>query len=42
MRIAELELYELIISKISKNLSVIRPDRKFLDKTGETRQISTQ
>jgi hypothetical protein len=29
MRVAELELYELMISKISKNLSVIRPDRKF-------------
>jgi hypothetical protein len=29
MRLAELELYELLISKISKNLSVNRPDRKF-------------
>ena len=29
MRRAELELYELLVSKISKNLSVIRPDRKF-------------
>jgi hypothetical protein len=29
MKLAELELYELMISKISKNLSVIRPDRKF-------------
>jgi hypothetical protein len=29
MRLAEIELYELMISKISKNLSVIRPDRKF-------------
>jgi len=29
IRLAELELYELLISKISKNLSVIRPDRKF-------------
>jgi hypothetical protein len=27
--VSELELYELMISKISKNLSVIRPDRKF-------------
>ncbi|AGH45518.1 hypothetical protein C427_3409 [Paraglaciecola psychrophila 170] len=30
MKLAERELYELMISKISKNLSVIRPDRKFL------------
>jgi hypothetical protein len=29
MKLAERELYELMISKISKNLSVIRPDRKF-------------
>ena len=29
MKLAEFELYELLISKISKNLSVIRPDRKF-------------
>jgi hypothetical protein len=29
MRLAKLELYELMISKISKNLSAIRPDRKF-------------
>tara|TARA_B100000809_G_scaffold145572_1_gene143162 strand:- start:156 stop:803 length:648 start_codon:yes stop_codon:yes gene_type:complete len=29
MKLAELELYELLISKISKNLSVIRPNRKF-------------
>jgi hypothetical protein len=42
MRPAELELYELLISKISKNLSVIRPERKFFDKIRETRQISTQ
>jgi hypothetical protein len=42
MKVAELELYELMISKISKNLSVIRPNRKFFDKTVETRQISTQ
>jgi hypothetical protein len=30
MKLAELELYELLISKISKNLSVIRPNRKFV------------
>jgi hypothetical protein len=38
MRLAELELYELMISKISKNLSVIRPDRKFFrqDKRNKT------
>jgi len=29
MKLAEFELYELLISKISKNLSVIRPDLKF-------------
>jgi hypothetical protein len=29
MKLAERELYELMISKISKNLSVIRPARKF-------------
>jgi hypothetical protein len=29
MRLAELELYELLTSKISTNLSVIRPNRKF-------------
>jgi hypothetical protein len=29
MRLAELELYELLISKISKNLSIIQPNRKF-------------
>jgi hypothetical protein len=29
MKLAELELYELMISKISKNLSVIRHVRKF-------------
>jgi len=29
MKLAELELYELLLSKISKNLSAIRPDRKF-------------
>lgn len=29
MKLAELELYKLLISKISKNISVIRPDRKF-------------
>jgi hypothetical protein len=28
MKLAELELYELLISKISKNLSVIRQDRR--------------
>tara|TARA_R110001583_G_scaffold53928_2_gene165914 strand:- start:6115 stop:6462 length:348 start_codon:yes stop_codon:yes gene_type:complete len=42
MKLAELELNELLISNISKNLSVIRPDRKFFDKTVQTRQISTQ
>lgn len=30
MKLADLELYELLISKISKNLSVIRPNRKFV------------
>ena len=29
MRLAELELYELLINKISKNLSVIRPESNF-------------
>ena len=42
MKLAELELYELLISKIPKNLSVIRPDRKFFDKTVETKSISIQ
>jgi hypothetical protein len=38
MKLAELELYELMISKISKNLSVIRPERKFFrqDKRNKT------
>lgn len=39
MKLAEFELYELLISKISKNLRVIRPNCKFSDKTVETRQI---
>ncbi|WP_232300064.1 MULTISPECIES: IS4 family transposase [Colwellia] len=30
MKLADLELYELLISKISKNLSVIRPNCKFV------------
>ena len=30
MKLAEFELYELLISKISKSLSVIRPNRKFV------------
>ena len=30
MKLADLELYELLISKILKNLSVIRPNRKFV------------
>jgi hypothetical protein len=29
MKLAEFKLYELLISKISKNLSIIRPNRKF-------------
>jgi len=32
MKLAEFELYELLISKISKNLSIIRPNRKFVRK----------
>ena len=38
MKLAELELYELLINKISKNLSVIRPERKFFrqDKRNKT------
>lgn len=30
MKLADLEIYELLISKISKSLSVIRPNRKFV------------
>ena len=30
MKLADIELYELLISKISKSLSVIRPNRKFV------------
>ena len=37
MKLAELELYELMINKISKNLSVIRPNRKFVRKGRRTK-----
>ena len=30
MKLADIELYELLMSKISKSLSVIRPNRKFV------------
>lgn len=32
MKVADFELYELLISKISKNLTSIRPNRKFIRK----------
>jgi hypothetical protein len=37
MKLAEVELYELMINKISKNLSVIRSNRKFVRKGRRTK-----
>lgn len=37
MKLADFELYELLISKISKNLSAIRLNRKFVQKGRRTK-----
>jgi hypothetical protein len=37
MKLADFELYELLISKISNNLSAIRPNRKFVRKGRRTK-----
>ena len=37
MKLADYELYELLINKISKNLSTIRPNRKFVRKGRRTK-----
>jgi hypothetical protein len=42
MKLVDIELSELFINKISKNLSVIRPNRKFFRQSRRTKQVPNE